>query len=221
MLPLNLTIATPALGGTPIDMIRMPVQGEFAANPGKLNERYYSKASLRILLSDYGTDGTCTTSDILNMPYASAGTPIDLAQLAWDTSSPAASAGQVAKTPGVTGLAGIGTTLFPMPVSAATISTAYTPADGYWVQKWFPIETGCLKIDYQSKTVLTWTDVTKEILQLGWTGRNINPVSKAQITTNPPPQRVPLPAGQVNASGPTINGGVAVAGCGPIRARMR
>ena len=75
VLPLNLTIATPALGGTPIDMIRMPLQGEFTANPGKLNERYYSKASLRILLSDYGTDGTCTTSDILNMPYASAGTP--------------------------------------------------------------------------------------------------------------------------------------------------
>ncbi|MGC1649439.1 MAG: pilus assembly PilX N-terminal domain-containing protein [Candidatus Sulfotelmatobacter sp.] len=213
VLPLNLTIATPALGGTPIDMIRMPLQGEFASNPGKLNERYYAKASLRILLSDYGTDGTCTTSDILNMPYASAGTPIDLAQLAWDTSSPAASAGQVAKTPGVAGLGGIGTTLFPMSVSAATISTAYTAADGYWVQKWFPIETGCLKIDFQSKTALTWTDVTKEILKLGWTGRNINPVSKAQITTNPPPQRVPLPGAQVNASGPTINGGVAVAGC--------
>jgi hypothetical protein len=210
--PLDLTIATPALGGTAIDMIRMPVSGEFTTNPGKLNERYYSKAGLRILLSDYGTDGTCLTSDILAMPYPSAGTPVDLAQLAWDTSSPAASAGQVATAPSATlGLTGVGTTVFPMPVSAAA-GAAYSGSantnDGYWVQKWLPIETGCIKIDYQSKTVLAWTDVTKEILQLGWTGRNINPVAAPA-----PPQRATLPGSQQKASGPTINGGVATIGC--------
>ena len=135
---LNLTIATPALGGTPIDMIRMPVQGEFAANPGKLNERYYSKASLRILLSDYGPSGTCVDSDIVNMPYASAGTPVDLADLAWDTSSPATGGGVVAKVPGPSAgiLPGIGASIFPMPVSAAAgaayAGTANTK-DGYWV----------------------------------------------------------------------------------------
>jgi hypothetical protein len=210
---LNLTIATPALGGTPIDMIRMPVQGEFTANPGKLNERYYAKASLRILLSDYGPSGTCVDSDIVNMPYASAGTPVDLADLAWDTSSPATGGGVVAKVPGPSAgiLPGIGASIFPMPVSAAAgaayAGTANTK-DGYWVTRWFPIETGCLKMDYQQKTVLAWTDVTKEILKLGWTGRNINPNAAPAA-----PQRPNLPGGQLNASGPTINGGVATVGC--------
>jgi hypothetical protein len=209
--PLNLTIATPALGGTPIDMIRMPVQGEFTANPGKLNERYYSKASLRILLADYGPSGGCADSDIVNMPYASANPPINLASLAWDASSPAG-AGQVAQTPLATlGLTGVGATVFSMPVSAAAgaayAGTANTN-DGYWVKKWFPIETGCIKIDYEQKTVLAWTDVTKEILQLGWTGRNINPNTSAVA-----PQRPNLPGGQINASGPTINGGVATVAC--------
>jgi hypothetical protein len=43
-------------------------------------------------------------------------------------------------------------------------------------EAWYPIITGCIKIDAQSKTSPgTWTDVTAEILKLGWTGRNINP----------------------------------------------
>src|SRR5580700_534541 len=108
--PLNLTIATPAIGGTAIDMIRMPLQNELVSNPGKLSERYYSQASLRILLSDYGPDGTCTTSDLTLLPYPSAGVPVNLADLAWDTSSPTAAAGQVGKAPGPSAgaLAGIG-----------------------------------------------------------------------------------------------------------------
>ena len=46
-------------------------------------------------------------------------------------------------------------------------------------------------MDYQQKTVLAWTDVTKEILKLGWTGRNINP-----NTAPAAPQRPNLPGGQ-------------------------
>ena len=208
VLPLNLTIATPAIGGTPIDMIRMPIVGELVSNPGKLGERYYSQASLRILLADYGPSGTCADSDIVNMPYASGVAPIDLAKLAWDTSSPAASAGQVAKTPGIAGLPNIGTSTFPMPVSAAASAAGYTANDGYWVKQWFPIEIGCLKVDYQTKAGLAWVDVTTEILKLGWTGRNINP-----LTAPVAPARAALPGGQQKASGPTINAGVATIGC--------
>jgi hypothetical protein len=208
VLPLNLTIATPAIGGTPIDMIRMPIVGELASNPGKLGERYYAQASLRILLADYGPSGTCADSDIMNMPYASAVAPIDLAKLAWDTSSPAVASGQVAKTPGIAGLPNIGTSTFPMPVSAAASAAGYTANDGYWVKQWFPIEIGCLKVDYQTKAGLTWVDVTTEILKLGWTGRNINP-----LTAPIAPARAALPGGQQNASGPTINAGVATVNC--------
>jgi hypothetical protein len=219
---LDLTIATPAIGGTAIDMIRPGVPNEQNTNPGKLNERYYRQASLRILLADYGPSGTCADTDLVNLPMISGGPFVDLAWLAWDTNGPAAPAGgKVGKLPNTPGGAAwfnpgtIGTSVFPLPVSAATSNAVYTAADGYWYQKWFPIETGCIRIDYQKKDATAFVDVTQEILRFGWTGRNINPVSKAQITTNPPPTRVPLPAAQVNASGPTINGGVAVAGCGP------
>ena len=149
VLALNLTIATPALGGTPIDMIRMPVCGEFTSNPGKLNERYYSKASLRILLSDYGPSGgvPTATSSTCRMFRQTRRRPCP-AGLGYI--SPATACGQSGKEHARTAVsAGIGTTVFPMPVSAATINTGYTAADGYWVQKWFPIETGCIKIDYQ------------------------------------------------------------------------
>ena len=98
---------------------------------------------------------------------------------------------------------------------------AYTAADGYWVKKWFPIETGCIKIDYQTEgRALHWVDVTQEILKsrLGRAEISIR-VSKAHDEPHPL-RSVTLPGGQVNASGPTINGGVTVAGCGPTRARM-
>jgi hypothetical protein len=36
---LTLTIATPALGGTPVDLIRRPIAGEDATAPAKLGER--------------------------------------------------------------------------------------------------------------------------------------------------------------------------------------
>ena len=61
---LNIAIATPSIGGQPIDLIRRPAPGENSSNAAKLAERYYSEVSLRILLSDYGPSGTCTDSDI-------------------------------------------------------------------------------------------------------------------------------------------------------------
>jgi PilX N-terminal len=202
--PLNLSIATPAIGGQPIDLIRRPQPNENASNLGKLQERYYSQVSLRVLLSDYGPSGTCTDSDISStsatpVPYLApngAGntpTPVDLAWLAWDTSAPVGTANnQVPLTdypPYHTAPLGftsngtwngqLGITLFPLPVSDSQVANAYSPTDGYWVKQWYPTITGCLKIDYQKSTSTAtapvWVDVTWEMLGLGYTGRNINP----------------------------------------------
>ena len=43
---------------SPVDMIRRPVGGENASNPGVLGERYFSQASLRVLISDNAADIT-------------------------------------------------------------------------------------------------------------------------------------------------------------------
>ena len=62
--PLNVSIATPAIGGQPIDQIRRPQHNEDTTNSAKLAERYYSQTSLRVLLSDYDSTGSCAGSDI-------------------------------------------------------------------------------------------------------------------------------------------------------------
>ncbi|MGB0036105.1 MAG: PilX N-terminal domain-containing pilus assembly protein [Candidatus Acidiferrales bacterium] len=195
--PLNMTIATPQIGGQPIDMIRLPIPGEDATNPGKLAERYYSQASLRILLSDYDVNGQCAASDITKLPETSANAPVDLATLAWDTSAPGGNTPNAA--PGW--LTNIGTATFPLPVSAAQAAN-YTNTDGYWVKKYYPIMTGCIKIDYQIAAGNAWTDVTQEILKLGYTGANLNPQSAATmgVVANQSPRRVALPGAQIAAS---------------------
>ena len=203
--PLNVGIATPSIGGQSIDLIRMPVVGEATSNSAKLSERYYSLASLRILLSDYASTGGCATSDLTSMPYVSATAPIDLASLAWNSTGT-----RVPSTvPLNTSYQSAGNGNYSLPVSMATSNTAYTANDGYWLQKNYPIITGCLKIEYQTTTPNVWVDVTQEIINLGLTGRNVNP----QTVSLAPPARPALPAAQVKASGPTVNGGVATDGC--------
>ncbi len=74
--PLNLTITLLGNGSSkPVDMIRRPVAGEKAANPGILGERYFSQASLRVLLSD-------NVADITGLDCVSATAPFNLADLA-------------------------------------------------------------------------------------------------------------------------------------------
>jgi hypothetical protein len=66
---LDLPITT--FGATPIDLIRRPVPGEHTTNPAVLGERFFSLASLRILLSD-------APADITNLPTVTATAPIEL-----------------------------------------------------------------------------------------------------------------------------------------------
>jgi hypothetical protein len=232
---LDVGIATPSLGGQPIDEIRPPVVGEDANNPNKLAERYYSQASVRILLADYGPSGGCKDSDITLLPEASAGAPVDLATLSWDTTlssgfhpnvgdssvSPPPYNGAPTTAPNTNGLTqdflpNVGVNVFPLPVSGATPGvTTYTSTNGYWVQGGFPIETGCLKIDYQAMAGGAFSDITWMVLSYGYTGRNINPSYSASASA-PLLVALPLPnntANQVNAQGPEINAGVNTIGC--------
>ena len=194
---LNVGIATPSLGGQSIDLIRLPLNGELASNPAKLAERYYSLASVRILLSDYGSSGTCTNSDIMNLPNISAGTPVDLGQLSSSAHAPAwASALMLANK------------IYPLPASGAGGGAAYSgttaTGDGYWTKNGDPIITGCIKIDYQTMAGGAWTDVTSQILSLGYTGRNVNPLSKANLPASATKRSISLPGSQVAGQGPTI-----------------
>ncbi len=218
---LNLAIATPAIGGQPIDLIRRPVLGEAGTNAAKLAERYYSQVSLRILLSDYGSDGTCQTSDIssasstaipgLSTNLSSPATPIDLSTLAWDTLAPSADSNTTLPyyaPPSWLTAANLGRTLFPLPASGAE-SASYNANDGYWVKQYYPIITGCIKIDYQTTAGGAWTDVTPTILNLGYTGRDVNPQAKSGFKA--PPLQMSLPTSQVGASGPTVASGLSPA----------
>jgi hypothetical protein len=237
---LNMAIATPAIGGQAIDIIRRPVTGEDTANPGKLAERYYNQVSLRFLLSDYGPSGGCTDSDISSssgtkLPHlapngAGPTTPIDLANLAWTSTGPPVANGNTtlpySSAPAWIPAATVGVSVFPLPTSNAQ-GAGYLGTDGYWIKKYYPIITGCIKIDYQSKASPgTWVDVTAEILKLGWTGGNINP----QVNNNGVPALPASPwlqpsltaeaagliasgSNQVASSGPTANPAVSTVGC--------
>jgi len=63
-----------SMGATAIDLIRRPPTGEDTANPNVYNQRYYTMASLRILLSD-------TSTAITSLPATTATSPVLLGNL--------------------------------------------------------------------------------------------------------------------------------------------
>jgi PilX N-terminal len=234
---LDVSIATPGIGGQPIDLIRRPQPSENTANNAKFVERYYGNPglSLRILLSDYGPLGTCASSDISStgtnpLPTLSAGAPVDLATLAWDTSSSGTAPPYNAAPGWLTGTGNVGKSIFPLPVSGASNAGTYSSVNGYWIQQYYPIVTGCIKIEYQNAASLgSWVDVTQEILEQGYTGRNINPQTGKNNVPAFTSYSLPLSGGvsvsalegatsaaspQVAASGPVYSGAaVTTVGC--------
>jgi len=189
--PLNLTIVLLGNGSSkPIDMIRRPVAGERGANPGVLGERYFSQASLRVLLSD-------NASDISGLDCVSGGAPFNLADLALPVASWSTADAKALQTL----MTAAGTMQLPLAASGAASGT-YSPSDGYWqpgptTGNGTPIITGFIKIDAQTaygSPCGTYSDVTKEILSLGYAGRNLNPFSLA------PPTLPGLPGAQVAPS---------------------
>jgi hypothetical protein len=230
----NVSIATPQIGGQEIDMIRRPVAGENTSNAPKLAERYWSQVGLRILLSDYGSTGTCAGSDISSssstaLPGLSTNltagattpqTPVDLATLAWDSSDLTGNANNGSNAPpyigGPTWMTGqttnpIGLYVWPLPVYAAASTSATPPSNGYWIKQYYPIIAGCIKVEYQNSSG-TWTDVTDKILDLGFTGENIHPLGGSYVA---PPTVVAFPTTptQVAPQGPVIKTGITPVAC--------
>jgi Tfp pilus assembly protein PilX len=194
--PLNLGIVLLGNGTTqPVDLIRRPVNTSESASITDL--RYFSQASLKILLSD-------NPQDIMNLPCIDTSTqPVNLAQLAVPASgwtllggNPAALYAKMIAN----NTAGDSTIPVPMAASgAASGATAYSPGgtaslsgNGYWLatptglgfatDSGLPIIKGYIKIEVQSPagyaapcSAGTWRDVTLEVLSYGYAGRNIFP----------------------------------------------
>lgn len=204
-----LSLTSTALGGiTPISVVRRPVPGEFAVAPATFNQRIFSEATLRVLIDDYptpttvpGSAGACHTADMMSLDTIATGTdPTDLATLAYAPTSPI---GITAKPTWYTGS-------FPLPVSGANatyIPSNATAQPGYWMKNGYPTIAGCIKIEYQVNPGGAWVDVTHTILNLGFTGKNINPTNGVVAPLLPS-----LPAAQVAAQGPS-GGGVATVPC--------
>ncbi len=183
--PLNLSITLNA-NTFPIDLIRRPVQNEDVSNPGTLSQRYYSEASVRILLSD-------NILDIQNLPCED------------NTVLPTALA--VGTSWGGVPIAASG---------ATSGTYAPQPGNGYWTAGTGPAKTsvlgaglgapangGYIKIEIQTTYAVppapcgTWKDVTAEVLGLGIAGRNLNPGNYATYNSSFLPA---LPGGQLAAS---------------------
>ncbi len=135
-------------GALPVDLIRRPSLTTPDAQV-VLDQRFFKMASLRILLSD-------RASDITGLQTVTATAPIDLAKLARDATYQAAQ--------GVTWVNNI-----PL-----ALAGTYNAANGYGyrVPAGTPIADGYLKIERQDRDG-AWTDVTVEILNRGFTGRNL------------------------------------------------
>ncbi len=198
---LNLAVVTIGGGSTQsIDLIRRPYGTTEPSNV--TNERYFSQASLRILLSD-------NPADIMNLPCVDQTTqPFDLSWLA----TPPGTAGANWLASGNATLVKItnlmianNVPLIPLPASGATGGATYSAVDGYWLPastaeipgatNFFPIVKGFIKIEAQLApyptggcTSADQKDVTAEVLGLGYIGRNINPVPQSLDGTNVNPE---------------------------------
>jgi hypothetical protein len=181
---LNLGIVVLGNGTTqPIDMIRRPVVGESSS---VTDLRYFSQASLQILLSDNPTD-------IMSLPCVDTGTqPVNLAALATPVANWTGLGGNPAALytkMNTNNTAGYSTPPVPLAASgAASGATAYSSANGYWLPtpsgagyaaaSGLPTIEGYLKIEVNlspANLCTSWKDVTLEVLSYGYAGRDTNP----------------------------------------------
>ncbi len=140
-------------GAMPIDIIRRPsiVAPDSVA---VLGQRFFSMASVRILLSD-------RASDITSLQTATATAPVNLAKLARDATYQTS-----------LGMTGNFVYNIPLALEGTYVKPATTAGFGYRLPAGTPINDGYLKIERQDRNG-NWTDVTVEILKLGFTGRNL------------------------------------------------
>lgn len=133
----RLDLPVVSLGATPIDLIRRPPADEATANPQVLAQRFFSMASVRILLSD-------TAADITGLPGVTATPPVPLGNLA------------------VTPIGGYGVDAAHPPLA---ISPGFG-ATGVRTPAGTPLLGGFIKVELQDQAG-GWQDVTLEVLNLG------------------------------------------------------
>ena len=165
--PLSLAIATPGVGGTPIELIRRPITGEASQ---LTDERYFSLSSVNILLDD--------TSALLTGISGTCGTPVDLNSLAAEATG--TSGAPVTSFPAWYTGGPEGKLPLPASGSQATSPAGYSAFDGYWVKAHYPILSGWILINMNTAAGAC-QDVTQEILNLGFIGRNLNPLAAASL----------------------------------------
>ena len=139
----RLDVPIVSFGAAPIDLIRRPAVNENTTNPDVLSQRFFTMASLRILLSD-------TAQDITTLPTVTSTPPIALGNLA------------VTPVPGYApGAAKPPFAVSPGPPTLGVRTPVGTALMG-----------GFLKIEMQDKNAV-WHDVTLEMLNLGVAGRQL------------------------------------------------
>jgi hypothetical protein len=140
----RLDLALITVGGQPADLIRRPASSsENVSNPALFGQRYFSMASLRILLSD-------TPDDLTSLPTVTPTPPVFLDNLA------------VNPIGGYT----VDGNHPPLAISSGN------SGDGYRSPSGTALLGGYLKIEKQD-TSGNWTDVTMDILNLGIAGSNL------------------------------------------------
>ena len=142
----RLELPLTSFGATPIDLIRRPVVNEDATAANVLSQRFFSMASLRILLSD-------TAAEITSLPGVTATAPVSLGDIS------------------VAGLLGYADTAaaFTAARPPFALSNGIT-TQGARTVAGTPLLGGFLKIEMQDGGG-NWEDVTLEILRLGIGGR--------------------------------------------------
>jgi hypothetical protein len=192
-------------GALPIDLIRRPS----IATPDTqvvLDQRFFKMASVRILLSD-------RASDITGLQTVTATPPIDLARLARDVGYRATNNGLGTAFNWVNGV--------PL-AQAGAYDAVIANGKGYRLPVGTPIADGFLKIERQDRSGV-WTDVTVEILNRGFTGRNLGngfnwntaATTTCGISTNDDPSPIAvirLQRVRDNPTGVTVAGGAKACG---------
>jgi hypothetical protein len=168
-------------GQNPVEIIRRPAAAnEPTANAPLYNQRFYSQASLRILLSD-------TEAAITSLPEVT-GLPVLLGG-AWDGASnwTPDKVLDYGPTPADDMRSPIANSESPTYAPNYLLGgTNYLPALVYRDRHNFPLIGGYIKIDLQRQDG-TWIDVTKEILGLGISGRNLADANSNLTPTGSPP----------------------------------
>jgi hypothetical protein len=135
-------------GAVPVDLIRRPSLTSPDTNQ-VLDQRFFSMASLRVLLSD-------RSADITDLQTVTSTAPVNLARLARDVGYRTGL--------GVNWVNGV-----PLALAGAYVASG---GKGYRLPLGAPIADGFLKIERQTRDG-AWSDVTVEILNRGFTGRNL------------------------------------------------